>query len=321
MKCAYCGAEVREGVPFCSECGRPLRDAPKPKKQKQLRSAAADGEPKPKKKIKWKLALFLVLLAAVLGAAGYGYLRLPAFRVDRALNENGYQSAAQIYSAEVQDGFFENWLTALLCRDDLGKAAEAYFSGDLSYDDARAFYTAFSDRENKRLSREAEKQMEAIEADHAAREALAAGDAALKDEDFEAAMEAYASVPGDAAVYKQAQQKLLEARTQYVTSVCDKVDKLVGKGSYADAIRAIDAALKVLPENDELLEKRATIGSAFEAVTLDQISDDVNKEDYAAAIEALQEALDAMPDSQKLADKLEELRDLQKEQETTHRSI
>lgn len=320
MKCANCGAEVREGVPFCSECGRPLREAPKQKQPRRLKSADADA-PKPKKKRNWKLTLFLVLLAAVLGACGYAYLRLPAFRVDRALNDNGYQSAAKIYSAEVKDGFFDNWLTALLCRDDLGKAAEAYFKGELSYDEVKAFYAAFSDEQNKRLSREAEKQMEAVEADHDAREALSAGDKALEDEDFESAMAAYAAVPKDSAVYKQAQQKLSEAKAQYVASVCDAVDKLVGKGSYADAVCALDDALKVVPEDEALTEKRETIGSAFEAVTLDQITDDVKKEDYDAAIATLEEALEIMPDSKKLSERLEELQDLQKEQATTHRSI
>ena len=36
---------------------------------------------------------------------------------------------------------------------------------------------------------------------------------------------------------------------------------------------AIDAALKTVPKDAALLEKRATIGSAFEAVTLDQNHD------------------------------------------------
>lgn len=320
MRCANCGAEVREGVPFCSECGRPLREGAKQAK-KTAKRVRAPGEPKPKKKVKWKLVLFLVILAAVLGSAGYAYLRLPAFRVDRALKSDGYQTAAKVYSTEVRDGFFENWLTALLCRDDLSKASEAYFAGELSYDEAKAFYTAFSDEENTRLSREAEKQLAAIEADHAARDALAAGDAALEAEDFQTAMEAYAKVPEDSSVYGDAQKKLQDAQKQYVQSVSDSVDKLVGKGSYADAIRAIDAALKLVPKDAALLEKRATIGSAFEAVTLDQITDDVNKEDYAAAIQTLEEALEVMPDSTKLSDRLEELRDAQKKQDGTTRSI
>lgn len=320
MKCANCGADVRDDVPFCSECGRPLREA-KPLKKKKQKAPAAERAAKPKKKVKWKLVAFLVLLAAVVGAAGYAYLRLPAFRVQRALDHDGYQTAAKVYSAEVRDGFFENWLTALLCRDDLSKASEAYFAGELSYDEAKAFYTAFSDEENKRLSKEAEKQLAAIEADHTARDALSAGDAALKDEDFEAAMQAYAKVPEDSSVYQKAQQKLKEAQTLYVESVCDSVDKLVGKGSYAEAIRAIDAALKTVPKDAALLEKRATIGSAFEAVTLDQITDDVNKEDYAAAIKTLEEALEVMPDSTKLSDRLEALKDAQTEQSKSDRTI
>ena len=134
-------------------------------------------------------------------------------------------------------------------------------------------------------------------------------------------MQAYAKVPEDSSVYQKAQQKLKEAQTLYVESVCDSVDKLVGKGSYAEAIRAIDAALKTVPKDAALLEKRATIGSAFEAVTLDQITDDVNKEDYAAAIKTLEEALEVMPDSTKLSDRLEALKDAQTEQSKSDRTI
>ena len=315
MQCANCGAEVREGVPFCSECGRPLRPGekqPKPKKQPKAANKAvpvpeAAEQPK-KKKIKWKLVLFLVILAVVLGAAGYGYLRLPAFRMQRALNAGdaaGYQNAAKIYSAEVKDSFLQKWFTSMLCKDQMGQAAEAYFAGDLTYDEAKAFYTAFTAEGSKKLSREAKKQLEAIEADHTARETLAAGDAALDDGDYETAMAAYAKVPKDSAVYSEAQKKLSEAREAYVTSICDRVDKLVGSGSYAKAMTTLNDALELLPDDEKLTAKRATVGTAFEAITLDQVSDLLAEEDYGEALDQLAHALEVMPESKKLADKLD----------------
>ena len=156
---------------------------------------------------------------------------------------------------------------------------------------------------------------------HAAREILAEGDAAMKDNDLLAAMEAYDRVPESSAVYKQAQEKRTAAQKQYVTDISDSVDKLVGSGSYAKAMTTLNDALKVLPDDEALQTKRATVGAAFEAITLDAISEDVNREDYAAAIKALQEALKVMPDSAKLSDRLDELKDLQKEQEKEVKSI
>lgn len=323
MKCTYCGAEVREGVPFCSECGRPLQAGTKPPKKKRAK-AASETEPKPKRKIKWKLVAFCAILVLLLGAAGLAYLRLPAFRMQRALKNGdaaGYQNAAKIYSKEVSGNGFESWLTTLLCRDDMAEAADAYFAGDLSYDEAKAFYTAFLDKGSKRLSKEAEKQLDAIETDHAAREILAEGDDAMKDNDLLAAMEAYDRVPKSSAVYKEAQDKRAAAQKQYVTDISDSVDKLVGSGSYAKAMMTLNDALKVLPDDEALQTKRATVGAAFEAITLDAISEDVNREDYAAAIKALEEALEIMPDSAKLSDRLDELKDLQKEQEKEVKSI
>ena len=323
MKCSNCGAEVREGVPFCSECGRPLQSGAKPPKQKRAKGTA-DASDKPKRKIKWRLVAFCAILVLLLGAAGFAYLRLPAFRMQRALDDadaSGYRSAAKIYTAEVSKSGFENWLSTLLCRDDMGDAAKAYFAGDLSYDEAKAFYAAFLDKGSRRLSKEAEKQLDAIETDHAARKILAEGDAAVKDNDLIAAMEAYDRVPESSVVYKQAQEKRTAAQKQYVTDISDSVDKLVGSGSYAKAMTTLNDALKVLPDDEALQTKRATVGAAFEAITLDAISEDVNREDYAAAIKALQEALKVMPDSTKLSDRLDELKDLQKEQEKEVKSI
>ena len=44
MKCANCGADVRDDVPFCSECGRPLREA-KPLKKNTARLVIIEVAP------------------------------------------------------------------------------------------------------------------------------------------------------------------------------------------------------------------------------------------------------------------------------------
>lgn len=331
MKCTYCGAELREGVPFCGACGRPVSDAPKKEKKRGLirrselpedlplepEALAAEPEPdlppeekKPKKKRRWKLILILSLIAALLIGAAYLYITMPAFKLQRAINKGtakSYQAAAEIYTADVQGSFVQRLFANMLCKDDISAPAEAYFAGDLTYKEAKAFYTAFSADKNKTMKRASEKQLKLVEADHDARKSLAAGDTAMEDEVYLAAMEAYAKVPEGTAVYADAQKKLKDARKAYVTSICDGVDKLIGQGKADEAMTALNSALEVLPDNKTLTEKRATVGAMFEAVTLDKVSDLVKDKDYTAAKDALNAALELMPESQKLSDKLEEV--------------
>ena len=337
MKCEHCGVEVPDGAPYCSECGRPVghgdKKAKRRKEPREVKKAnpvldveadveRAEETPKKekpkKKKRKWKLILALVILALVLGAAGYGYLRLPAFRVQRAMNAGdakGYQTAAEIYTDEVKDSFFERWITSMLCKERIDAPAEAYFAGDLSYDEAKAFYTAFSDEASKKLSAVSKAHLDDIEADHEAQLMLAAGDKAFEAKDYEAAMEEYAAVPKGIAAYETAQKKLQETREAYITSISDKVDKLVGSGDYDTAMETLNKALKVLPNEEALITKRATVGLAFEAIKLQEAADLIADEEYDDAINLLTEALDLMPDSQKLSDGLDSVRELKKEAE------
>ena len=327
MKCANCGAEVREGVPFCSECGRPLHAGekpPKPPREKRKKEKAApervptpEIEEKPKrKKRKWKLILALVILALLLGAAGFAYLRMPAFRLQRALNGADYTAAAKLYSDEVKDSFFERLLTSMLIKDEqLGSAADAYFVGELTYEEAKAFYTAFSDGGSKKLQAAAVEYLEQIENDHAVRELLRDGEQAMEDKDYIAAMEAFSAVPEDSTAYDEAQKRLADAREAYVTDVCDGVDKLVGNGKYAKAMGALNEALELLPDDETLKSKRATVGTAFEAIELTLADDLIAEKDYGEAADQLAHALELMPESKKLADKLDEVQQLTEDAE------
>ena len=351
MICPNCGADVRDGIPFCSECGRPMnkttkrRKRPKqlketkaPKKVKELElepeeapeeeaapevktdaAAAPDTSEKKKKpkkkKKKWKLVLALILIAALLAGAVYLYVTLPAFRVQRAMQQNseaGYLSAAEIYTAEVKDNFLHNWLTTQLCKDDVPKAADAYFAGELSYESACTFYEAFSARGDSALGMLAAEKLDEIERDHAVKEILAEGDAAFAAGDYVAAMEAYEKVPEESDAYKTAQQKLSECRERYVESISDRVDKLLGQGSYAEAIGVLDEGLAVVPGDELLLQKRGTVTVTYEALVFDQVNAALSDNDPETAISLLEDALKVLPDSTRFSDKLEEIREAQR---------
>ena len=337
MKCANCGAEVAEGIPFCSECGRPMtggarkeraprRERAKEKKRpeklpKREKTAAAKPEKKPKrsdaapdekakKPIKWKRILILVLIAAILIAAAVAYFTMPALRLQRAMtggDPEHYAKAAEIYTEDVRERGLQRWLAGMLCRDHMQDAADAYFAGDLTYEEATAFYHAFDTDDSETLQAAAQKQLKRIESDHVSRKLLAEGDAALKGGDYFAAIAAYEQIPTNAAVYQQAQTGIAEARRLFVSEVCDAVDKQLGRGEYAEAMQALNEALEKLPEDETLLEKQKTVGTTFEAITLDQVSDLMEEKDYAGAADVLNAALELMPDSKKLADKLEEV--------------
>lgn len=316
MKCSYCGAEVRDDVPFCSECGRPLTGGEKQPRSAKKAAREDRTVEKPKKKVKWKLIAALALILVILAAAGIGYLRLPAFRVQRALNAQdaaGYAAAAKVYSDEVQGSALQRLLTTMLCKNRMQDAADAYYAGTLSYEEAVAFYTAFTGDSSGKLSGTASELLAAIEADHDAREALAAGDKAMEDGDYEAAMEYYDSIPETASVYAEAQKHRAEAVEQYVTFVCDKADRLIGSGGYESAMKLLNDALKRFPENATLAGKRGTIGAAYEAITLQHVADLVDRWEFEEAIKYLNDALLLMPESQKLAEKIEEVEQAEKD--------
>ena len=223
MQCANCGAEVREGAPFCAECGRPVQPVKKtkrpapvkaekpPKKGKEPtpeRAAipepvddAPKGKKPKKKKKKWGWVLALVIIAALLIGAVYAWFALPAFQMMRALGRGtaeSYTEAAELYSASVEGSFLETKLAEKTCLDRLDAPAEDYLADELSYEVASDFYAALTagDSSNK-LSARAAELAEMVEEKHTAEMDLAKGDEAFASGDYALAIELYGQIAED----------------------------------------------------------------------------------------------------------------------------
>lgn len=293
MQCANCGAEVREDVPFCTECGRPMQTGKRSKRPKAEKvekpvklkkekteklPARADAlppeeqKPKPKKKRKWIWILVLVIAVALLIGAAYAYIAFPAFKMDRALgraNAEGYAKAAELYRDGVADSFLQTKIAERACVDELSKPADDYLADKLDYDAAAAFYGAFAKDTNK-LAARAEELMKDVEAKHAVEIELGKGDEAFAAGDYARAMELYAQIAESSPGYETAQQRMADSRDKFVESVMSDVDKLVKSSEYAAALHALDDALAIVPDDKTLTARRDAFYEEFETLKREQ---------------------------------------------------
>ena len=314
MKCANCGAEVREGVRFCTECGRPMTGvkstsrAAAPARAKKPKKEKPPKEPKPKKKIKWGLVAVLAILVALLALAAYAWFTFPSFKMMRALDKGAYTEAAELY-ADAADSGLQTKLAELTCRGKVSKPAEDFKAGKLSFADAEAFYTVLAeDEDDNALSERAVELLAEIRALQANRDNLAKGDEAFDKGDYETAMAYYGKIPKDAEEYKQAQEKIAACRDQYVADALKTAEDWIKKSNYAEAIRTFEAALAVLPDDAELQDKLDDVSGEYETRTLEKVDSYVSENKYDEAIALLQDVLKVLPDSDKLSDRLDALR-------------
>ena len=296
MFCKKCGRNLKNDTMFCPYCGekqcedkKDVITAEAPKKIKKERKKMSAG-----KKAAISIIAVLVVLIITVAAIGIAYYMSNEQKIARALKNEDYQTALQIYNYNFYEGpsvFLERTI-----QDRLEKVKEDYVSGSLEYEVVKMEIATIEKMEILSLSSAVSSTKDYVFNLNTSRTAFSTAESMFANNDFVGAIENYKKVISDDSNYETAKTKLSSAVEQYRMCVITKASDYKLNGLISSAITELEVALKILPDDDEIsrqlnIYKREYI-EQIKAEALKNAADHANRNDYINAINTIKVSLE-----------------------------
>ena len=288
------------------------------KPQKEQKPPKEKKEKKPKKtpeeikKIKTKAIVITVLVCvlAIGGFIGFNWLSEkldPAHDVLSEYDAGNYDAATSIYKTKMNST--SNGILEAGLKERLDKLYDDYLKGNVDYENATKQIETIQIMTSPGISDKLTEVKTNIEKYNVSDVALANADALYAEGKYAEAIEQYKLVSEDHADYEKAQEGLEAATKAYKKAAIEGADKLATAEDYKGAIEAIDAALKVLEEDQELTDKKSQYETKFIEKAIADGDALIMERKYDDAIKLLENASKVIPGNTTLSDRVTAVKD------------
>jgi len=266
---------------------------------------------KNKKGILSKIITVFIILLILAGVGTGGFFAFkwytsPEQRIYRALDVGDYDAAEDAYNEYYGDNT-DKMVTKVA--ENIDKIKEEYNTDKKDYETAIADLDALSTFDQDGI----EKAKEYINNLSKSKKAYAQAEKHYENEDYASAMIEYGKVTEDDINYANAVTKLSSSKENYIKSVIEQADTYIAEENYTDAIKTVNEALVILPEEKKFLSKLEEAQNKNvvkqKAEILEEAQGYADKGDYVAALTTIQNALAVYPDDKQLKEKLDEYKE------------
>lgn len=269
---------------------------PKPEKKKKEKKKMSKG--------KKALAIIIAVLVIIVGIGGYlgiSYLTGAEYKIIKALNNENYSEAVDVYKADMNGDASRTLLVTLGSR--LDKIKEDFSTEAIEYSVANMEVSTVEKMGIKEadFEKKLKDTKDYISSLNTSRTAFGTAETMFEKGDYSGAITNYQKViENDTNNYEAAKAKLVSATENYRSEILKEAADYVTQNSYTKAIATLEAALKVLVDDAKINEQLELYNKEFQEKTKDDAvktaKSYADKADYEAAIKTLQTALKSSPD-------------------------
>ena len=258
----------------------------------------------------------------------------PAYKVYSEMKSEDFESALDEYGSEVEDNFIQEIILNMLLKNRAKDVVTEYKNGDIDYetaaeelnaldemgfdgsieklDEIMALYAndTVSEYDKGKIGydkayeilnnlknngyEDADDLIANITASNNASNALEKADEYYENGDYENAISEYSKVPKKSESYEEAQSKLDEVYEDYIDSTASSASRLNSSGNYKEAIRKINTAYDILPDDvdtSELDDIKEESLASYKSEVANEVTELTEEAKWTEAFEAVDEAI------------------------------
>ena len=262
MICKKCGNQLQEGALFCGGCGSMVEKEPEQSYEVPQEPAATPEKPaKPKMKKSKKILLAVIagvlVLVIAAGAIFLSYYFSAEQKLLRALEEDDYDAALDIYREEMEGEESDALVEKL--EERLNAVRENFTGNVIDYEAATAELDSVRSMKVREVNTLLEEVAAYVETLNNSRTAFENAESFMRQEKYEEAMDWYLLVDEIDSNYATAQSQAIAAQDAYRNDILADAALYAEGGFYAEAIAQIETGLKVLPRDTVLTEQERQV--------------------------------------------------------------
>ena len=296
MRCPSCGKDLPESIAFCTQCGTKLdatwegtaaKSSPANSDTDHAIKEKHKGKRKPSnKKRLWVIAGALLIAVAVGAAAFLFFANKDLNQFKSAVKGQELSSAIQYYNEFALEDRMKakTWL-----REYLQALENDYYDGKYAYTDAKSRIDDL--RQFDFIQTDAANALDRIELDNNATIAYKQAQQYAEEEKWQQAYETLSELSTTYRNYDEAAALRSDCAKKYKESVLAQCETLSAAGDYKALIPSLLSALKILPNDTELVLKLQSYTDQFADATLSQAEKLAQEGNYSGAVDLLTEAL------------------------------
>lgn len=307
MICKQCGAQLSDDYKFCLKCGASTQEpviTPTPERKMGVTPLEPIPQKKPRKTASKKLIaiaiaafLMVVIIAGVIIAVTI--INSPVNAFEKGVTNGDYEAALKTYDGKISGNEKDEAQVQEYLTKHITDIVTQFDNKSLTYAEADKSLKVISEIgifEGTELT-DAYSHIEKLDA---SRTAFAAAEKLLASQDYVGAIGQYQAVITTDENYAAAQSQLGVATQDYRTAILAQANQLTTENSFDQAITVMNAALKTLPKDSELLQQLTLCESqkaAYEkAAALSSAEEYMGQNEYEKALDVISAALVVAPE-------------------------
>lgn len=251
MFCSKCETENSTDSVYCKKCGAPLSaDMETRHTNKWLRN---------KRNIVISVVMTIIMIIVVAGIISFNN---PVSAFKKNITNNHLEEAMNIYNEEIKgDGDKEDKVHTFL-KDEIAEIHKSYSTEKVDYTTAKARLDTI--RSTQLVDTNVESALKNMDKLYNSRVAFKKAEEFFSNKDLLNALIEYKKVIKEDKNYEKAQEQLAQNEKEYKKQVLTNVEEHANNEEYGKAVNLLTEALKVLPDDTDLLAKESVYQKAKE---------------------------------------------------------